>query len=250
MLIHYQMRPLVSPAATGTTRGVTSRLFDSVDAVNTFIQQLLEDSAESGWAVGRSPVHPASLAVCVAGEAAALGLTAVENRSGESPLDTLRPTTLAEARPASLSAVVGLGEQPFHTDGAHLRRVPDFVLLWCLQPNATPTQVWKPRPIGSENRVGIFIVKNGKKTWLAPAIEANGALRFDPVCMTPGDASARWLSEELQSPPPEEVQSVSWDFPGRVLALRNRKVLHRRAALADGDGSRVLVRAAYELVKT
>lgn len=189
---------------------------------------------------------PLSTAAVITREANALGLLAAHNRVGEDPLSTLRPTTAADAKPASLSAVVGLDAQPLHTDGAHLKRVPDYVLLWCAEPSATPTRIWSPwNAVERQDQHGIFVVKSGRNTWLAPAIDSHRSLRFDPICMTPGDSAARRLTAALQSPPAGDVHSVLWDSPGKILLLRNRQVLHGRAAVIEGDTHRKLERIAY-----
>lgn len=217
--------------------------------MESLLGQLLEESRTSGWAVGQLPARAPtrlSSASLLSREAEALGLVIAPNRVGDDPLSTLVPVDVYDAKPSSISAVVGVGEQPLHTDGAHLEQVPDYVLLWCLESNATATRVWWPwDSVSREDEHGIFIVKSGRRTWLAPAVDAHRSLRFDPICMTPGDGAARRLATSLQSPHSDDVQSVIWDSPGKVLLLRNRRVLHGRAAVAQGDTSRQLERLAY-----
>ncbi|GED11304.1 hypothetical protein [Cellulosimicrobium cellulans] len=178
-------------------------------------------------------------------QAEQLGLVPVENRRGQSHVSRLRPTTPQEAHPASLSAQVGLGQQPLHTDGAHLRTVPDYVVMWSETTNSTPTRVWHPRrALSSSDQSGVFIVRSGRETWLSPAHDGGG-LRFDPGCMSPCDAFARRTARILQDPPPDEVHEIRWDTPWKVLVLANRQVLHGRAAVIDGDQERTLGRVAY-----
>lgn len=222
--------------------------------MESLLGQLLEESRTSGWAVGQLPARaPTRLlsASLLSREAEALGLVVAPNRVGDDPLSTLVPVDVDDAKPSSISAVVGMGEQPLHTDGAHLERVPDYVLLWCLEPNVTATRVWWPwDSISQEDDHGIFVVKSGPTTWLAPAVDSYRSLRFDPICMTPGDRAARQLATSLQSPPEDAVQSVVWDSAGKILLLCNRRVLHGRAAVADGDSSRRLERLAYYRTKS
>jgi hypothetical protein len=218
-----------------------------------FLGPLLESSRATGWAVGEAPLehlvnYPDLGSSAVRRMAEAEGLTLVPNRSGEHPVSTLTPVVEDQARPGSLSAVVGLGQQPFHTDGAHLRRVPDIVLLWVLQPCETPTLIWQPRlDRSSEGAAGIFLVEPGGEPFLAPAVTGWSSLRFDPVCMKPADASARRVAGLLQSPPESEIESISWDTPGKMLLIRNHRVLHARAAVVEGETERKVFRAAlYE----
>lgn len=217
----------------------------------TLLETLVDASQKTGWAIGELPPPYAlgqqwPIDAMLTAQAGALGLTAVPNRRGEPAVRELRPTTRDAANPASLSAQVGLGEQLLHTDGAHLRRPPDYVILWCTETSATPTRVWNPwtKVLTSPDRKGVFIVRSGGDTWLTTALKA-GQLRFDPGCMTPADAAARRLAAALQAPPAGEVQQVVWDTPGTVLLIRNRRVLHGRAAVADGDLGRRVSRVAY-----
>lgn len=219
-------------------------------AVESLLKHLIDESRTHGWAIGnlRTTVPGPALgtrAWMLTYEAKQLNLTPVPNRHGEAAHSTLRPTTVMDAHPSSLSATVGMGVQPLHTDGAHLARVPDYVVLWCADTNSTPTRFWAPWNVVSRNdEHGMFVVRSGSRTWLAPAIEPYRNLRFDPICMHPGDAAARRLAVLLQEPPDHEVQSVTWDVPGKVLLLRNRFLLHGRAAVAANDTDRRIERIA------
>ncbi|OKX82253.1 hypothetical protein AUO95_06270 [Corynebacterium glutamicum] len=92
---------------------------------------------------------------------------------------------------------------------------------------------------------GIFVINSGQERWLGSGWDDQG-IRFDPGCMAPADAFARQFSTAIQDSPEEEVESISWDKPGKVLLLRNRRVLHGRAAVAAGDIDRCLQRIAFK----
>lgn len=217
---------------------------------DSLLADLISASRETGWAAGQVQRHmnPGVLWLVgslIGAQARALGLAPAPNRLGEPAVSELRPTTEQDARPASLSAQVGLGEQPLHTDGAHQRRPPDYVILWCMETSPTPTRLWNPRAsIARLDGRGVFVVRSGGETWLAPAWDGM-ELRFDPGCMTAADASARRLAATLQAPLPAEVKTVVWDSPGKVLLIRNRRMLHGRASVADGDLERKVSRVAY-----
>lgn len=215
------------------------------------LETLIRTAETHGWAEeivappGGASIWFTSLGSRLESQAKGLGLVPVENRRGQPHVSTLRPTTPEGAHPASLSAQVGLGQQPLHTDGAHLRKVPDYVVMWSETTNATPTRVWHPRrALWSGDRSGIFMIRSGRETWLSPAHDVGG-LRFDPGCMSPCDAFARETTRILESPPANEVHEIHWDAPGKVLVLANRQVLHGRAAVTDGDQERTLSRVAY-----
>ena len=151
--------------------------------VDSLLERLIGESQTTGWAVGSLPTYGFAgshrvQASTLTWDAKQLGLTPIANREGDDPHSTLRPTAPEDARPASLSAVVGLNAQPLHTDGAHLARVPEYVLLWSAEPNSTPTRVWSPwDAIQVDEQHGMFVVRSGRRTWLAPAIESYRKLR-------------------------------------------------------------------------
>src|SRR5690606_39074406 len=49
-----------------------------------------------------------------------------------SPFSALAPMARAHASPVSYSGIYGLGEFPFHTDLAHWRQPPRYLLLRCV----------------------------------------------------------------------------------------------------------------------
>lgn len=217
---------------------------------SSFLKDLIGESVHRGWAqavmdeLAKVPWRR-GIEDEITFQADQLGLVPAENRRGHSPVSALRPTRQGDAHPASLSAQVGLGEQPLHTDGAHLRKVPDLVVMWSSTTSATPTRVWDARRAGrGKDDSGIFMIRSGGETWLSPARDSGG-LRFDPGCMAPCDAFARETAQILQAPPPDQVHEIAWTKPGMVLVLRNRWVLHGRAAVVPGDEARTLGRVAY-----
>ena len=209
----------------------------------TLLTRLFQASAESGWAV---EVVSFLEITHLRSAAADLGLVPVPNRQGENIVSTLTPTTADRAHPASISATVGMGEQPLHTDGAHHRNVPDYVLMWSTKTSSTPTRIWNPwQWIDPQDQHGMFVVRTGSETFLAPAVTGR-YLRYDPGCMTPADAAARRLHSALQAPPSEAVHDVQWTTRNQILFLHNRTILHGRAALLD-DPDRRIERVSYLL---
>ncbi|WP_396667942.1 hypothetical protein [Microbacterium sp. R86528] len=102
----------------------------------------LEESAveaiQNDWATLRADIRT------LLQDASALGWRPVPIRRGESVLSTLPVVDADEAHPQSLSAVVGAGQQPLHTDGAHHKVMPDLVLLAAVEPSSTPTLLCAP----------------------------------------------------------------------------------------------------------
>ena len=143
-----------------------------------------------------------------------------------------------------MSATVGLGPQPLHSDGAHHFEPPDVIGLFSARPNSTPTVVWTPAmtpgPLPSFVRHGVFTVRTVIGSFLVTALSASG-LRFDPVCMSPGDARARqavtWFADARSS-----AEAIEWDAEDKFLLMDNRRSLHARERVADEDLGREIER--------
>lgn len=191
------------------------------------------DTAQAlGWVV-----LDATLSGCLA-EAHDLGLDAVPTRTGDSAVTSLSAVEPERAHPASLSAATGLGVMPLHTDGAYLRKPPDFTLLEAVRVDPMEdTLLWhiSQSDVSDDALHGVFAVSGRGAPFAAHAIDSVGRIRFDPVCMRPRDRMARraasWFSERA-----EGAYRHSWaSRPGSVLVVDNRMTLHGRAAVTPGS---------------
>lgn len=208
---------------------------------------MLSRAVTSGWSAGVGTLE------AVTAEARRLKLEPVANRRGEPSVSRLRPTTEEEAKPRSLSAQVGLGPQPLHTDGAHQESPPDFLVFVSERPSSTPT--WVCHVHGHDVpwhnlRSGMFLVGVGPSAFFAPALEGQGPsrrLRFDTGCMTPCDARARAATEFLSDT--TSATRFEWTVPGQVLVVDNSRTLHGRGQVDDSDLDRELVRVAFRKAK-
>lgn len=163
-------------------------------------------------------------------------------------VSTLRPMSQEQAPTRTLSAVHGLGAQPLHTDGAHLRRMPDVIVLFAAAPSSTGTTIWKlDRDYPSAISNGVFTVRGNEGSFLAHAY-ANQRLRFDPVCMSPADQLAKEAKNFLENTR-EGAHTHAWSAGNTLLFIDNRKTLHGRDAVADTADveSRIIERAAFYL---
>ena len=151
-----------------------------------------------------------------------------------------------------MSARVGLGQQWLHTDGAHLLRPPEVILLATRTVSTTATRIWsgvvRGTAVGSiiqippeDARLGVFTVHDGRDSFLASAWD--GFLRVDPGCMTPADGYARSAESYFQQLPTFDFE---WDEPDKLLLIDNHNCLHGRATVTEGDQGRVLERRTYE----
>lgn len=188
-----------------------------------------------GWSRQNGTLDDVRLAVSLDGRLRAA-------RAMSSDARVLVPYEADKAPRRSLSAVYGLGEQPLHSDGAHLRVVPDVVLLHSAAPTPTSTVIWTPKPRGADALPaaaanGVFTVRGNGESFLATARDRNG-LRFDPVVMSPGDAFARETIAYLDAARPRSEVHL-WDEPDLLLFIDNRRALHARDEVLDAETRRI-----------
>jgi alpha-ketoglutarate-dependent taurine dioxygenase len=212
------------------------------------LKALAEAARAKGWASGSGDIES------IRKQAASMGWVEVAPRRGDTTVSVLRPVTESAAHPNSLSAVYGLGQQPLHTDGAHLQVPPDVLVFICERPSATPTQLWRPdvparrrRPLSTSSALshGMFLVRNGRDSFYTPALSGSG-YRYDPECMTPCDARAREVQEYFEQQL-SRASAHEWSAAGQVLVVDNRRALHARSAVAEGDLERELTRIAFRI---
>lgn len=212
----------------------------------TDLKSLGAAALANGWASGSGEIES------IRQDAAALGWVEVAPRRGDQTTSVLRPVAAELARTNSLSSIYGLGQQPLHTDGAHLREPPDILVLISDRPSPTSTRIWSSSdstpPRGSPNAAfwhGMFLVRNGRDSFYAPVLDDSAVrYRYDPGCMTPCDARGRQVGQYFQ----EQLANAAtheWTAAGQLLVIDNRMTLHARSAVAPGDAARELTRVAF-----
>ena len=210
----------------------------------TSLESLAALADREGWAEDSGDIKS------VRRQASALGWEEVSPRRGDPAVSVLRPVSQLEARPRSLSAKIGLGVQPLHTDGAHLPDPPDILVLISEESSSTPTLLLRPRAnrgfsggLFAAACHGMFLVNGGRDSFFAPAL-SEGRYRYDPGCMSPCDARAQsvvdYFGESLKL-----AHAHDWLSGGRLLIVNNRRTLHARTSLTDGDEHRSLHRIAF-----
>ena len=175
-------------------------------------------------------------------------------RSVNSGHAILRPKSVMESRSGTFSALVGLGQQPFHTDAAHWAIPPRFLLLQHMD-GETTTPTWI-LDIGSPfflrlrcaMRRSSWLVVGRRLRFLTSGLADVGGepcLRFDPICMKPMDTFARRCrSSLLRIDLLRKAIPVQWR-KNATLVLDNWRVLHARGAV-DSSSTRILCRAYVE----
>lgn len=203
----------------------------------TSLIHLATDALANGWAVSSGSIQD------VVAEARVLGWRSSPVRRGAPDVATLRPVSVQDAHPRSLSAMVGLDQQPFHTDGAHIRQMPDIVVLAAVGRSETPTLLVDPGIPTEHQLQGVFKVSDGRTAFYATAADAENRWRYDPGCMTPADDQARIAAQELEGLAALACRH-EWSETNMVLVIANRRVLHARAAATD-PATRKVQRAAF-----
>lgn len=199
---------------------------------------------QDGWASDSGSVES------IRHQASALGWEEVSPRRGDPTVSILRPVSQMSAQPKSLSAIVGLGAQPLHTDGAHLPVPPDILVFSSEDTSTTPTLLWRPQVQPDRARIpyiqarhGMFLVSAGRESFFAPALEGR-RYRFDPGCMSPCDARAQEVVDYFAGSLQHAIEH-DWSSSDQLLIVNNRLTLHARTALTEGDEQRSLQRIAF-----
>lgn len=202
------------------------------------LEALVGEARRSGWAASVGDISQ------VPGELRRLGWRAVATRRSDAPITSLRVRDSAQARPRSLSAKYGRGALPLHTDGAHMQRPPDFVVLAAKSASPVGTLLSAvPNERVNDWRHGVFVVDGGASQFLATAIDSvTGRYRLDPGCMSPADSRSQAVVSCAQG---LAATALVHRWKARtVLVIDNRKVLHGRMD-AQADPGRTLQRIAF-----
>lgn len=171
-----------------------------------------------------------------------------------------RLTPRATATPNTYSGVYGLDRFPFHTDLAHWRRPPRYLLLRCLRGYADiPTLLVDCRALVDSGGLDILrraIVKprrpqNGSVPLLRlyEQVEYGYRFRWDETFLIPasrvGDLASRHVRTTLESTNP---QAVILAQPGDTLIVDNWHMLHARPPILPGREDRALERVYLETI--
>lgn len=164
----------------------------------------------------------------------------------------LKPYSIGQAPPGSMSSMTGTGSQPMHTDKANSIIPPRFLLFTCIDPGESqcPTEIWS---IDLDTIVHISSPTLFRSGWKANGGRRRRAfycqvvnqlneqrfVRFDPCCMIPpsGDNS---LIEEVYSSLKKECNKTQIFWVGHdILLLDNWRCLHGRGEATESPSRRL-----------
>lgn len=213
------------------------------------LQLALSQARQFGWQLVRGDL------VAIAREIAECAgpIRVIRTRKTDDDVRLLRPQSSEVAPPRSLSAQHGCGPFPFHTDGAHLERPPNFLLMASkgVGDQRVPTHVLRfpttalSPQLSEDIRLGVFRVDAGANSFYTTSRYDDGVngncIRFDPGCMRPVDPRARRLVQTISATSPDHSHSLT--DPNEILIIDNLRVLHSR-----GDASHAPGREIYRLL--
>lgn len=202
-----------------------------------------------GWVSFELPVNSAAqFAETILTVATTLG--EITSNRGRGLIDTLTPLESSDAHSKSLSALTGLGAQPWHVDLAHQQTPARYILLGCEVEGDIPveTELCDRRDLLPDDSVQLaytepFLVKNGRHSFYSTVLtRGEGFIRIDPGCMTPMTKKASRLMTAIQNDEKKLITAIRWK-PGLIAVIDNWRMLHRRAR-AYGAVGRKLVRVS------
>jgi len=180
-----------------------------------------------------------------------LGLVTVDRRHPV-PVRHIRPQDASTANPNTLSSRFGLGRFPFHTDAAHWRTPPRYVLLHCMSTGSggRPTLLVDTAAFDLPARtLGLFRRAVWKTAHRAPFLCAVLAddlpparWRYDLGCMSPWSPAAREASELMCACIDDTSPLVFEWTAGDLLVIDNWRMLHARGVAAARDCDRLICR--------
>ena len=181
-----------------------------------------------------------------------LGPVILDPRTGSTFTDLI-PYESRSAPKESMSSIIGTGEQPMHTDGAHLCEPPRYIALLCLDPGEAicPTQIWRVDaseqgdwPLLLTDPIWIFHDGVGQPFY-SPIVQFhNKALkvRFDSCCIRAASQSHFSATDALNALKQCASPSVVQWCKGKAVIIDNWRCLHARGAGGGSAPSRRLRR--------
>jgi hypothetical protein len=164
----------------------------------------------------------------------------------------------SNAAPNTYSGIYGLERFPFHTDLAHLRRPPRYLLLRCVKGfRDVPTLLIDGRAIIETVTLDILtraIVKPRRPQdgaipllRLCEGVEDVHRLRWDEVFLKPASKIGNIGSQQVKIFLSEvDALSIALVNPGDTVVVDNWRMLHARSPIVAGRESRIIERVYLE----
>jgi len=217
------------------------------DTVAAAAPTLLTSLAQRGWAQYAAHYTDAETVLDVVRRLGALLGKGTGGRAGALE-EVIRPQSLEDAHPRSLSARYGLNELPFHVELSHRSRPCRYLLLGCIEPGScravTKLLEWRELGFSTEElhllENAPILVRSGRRSFYSTLLPPDRAfLRFDPGCIDAiderGRSALRLLEHRVELGSPELHE---WRR-GDILIIDNWRKLHGRGPSHYGSGRRL-----------
>ena len=170
-------------------------------------------------------------------------------------VERISPKMSSQTRPGTMSAIYGMGAFPLHSERAHWRVPPRFLIFRSAGDlSDRPTTLFdshcfaRDRVLAQELLQTPWIVRWGEVSFRSPVLRVPSGgvrpwyVRYDRCCMTTCDQPRNGLAERLECAlAAAEPEYHHW-LPGIVLLVDNWRVLHGRGESSHSDWGRVLER--------
>jgi hypothetical protein len=167
----------------------------------------------------------------------------ISSRVNSTIIDHLVPTESSDAHPQSLSANFGIGNFPFHTDGAYFKIPPRFIIMRYLNgiPKPTPTVICDLNQLNSEDKGylkhSIWKVKSRNNEFLSTILSDDETFfRYDRCVMTPVISikqNESYFESMIDELPKTEI---NWTI-NKVVIINNWTTLHTRPKIKEQEVS-------------
>ncbi len=164
----------------------------------------------------------------------------------------------SNATPNTYSGIYGLNQFPFHTDLAHWRIPPRYLMLRCVNGYAdVPTLLLDGKSFFDTVTLDMLTraifkprrPRNGELALLRLCEPFSGGycFRWDEVFLKPasrvGDVANQHVRNQLKK---SEPLSISLENSGDILLVDNWRMLHARSSIPDGRENRKIQRIYLE----
>ncbi|MEU9690293.1 TauD/TfdA family dioxygenase [Amycolatopsis japonica] len=152
------------------------------------------------------------------------------------------------AEPWSLSGRYGLGEFPWHTDGAISKKPPRYMALLAIecQVGGALTQIFDTRNSDTgidsvADKLQSVVLRGRDKTGRRRTLRARETIdgemlvRWDPRCLEADDRHHKEIDRSIAT---NTVESINWR-PGTLAIIDNWRMLHRRTAVSPSENRRI-----------
>ena len=170
-------------------------------------------------------------------------------------VERISPKMSSHASQGTMSAIYGMGSFPLHTERAHWRIPPRFLILRSVGDTSDrPTMLLDSHHLTLDQQLAQELLQT---PWIvswggisfrsrvlrpSPSGEGRWQIRYDRCCMRPCHRACKNLSSRLeQALMAFEPEQHFWN-PGIVLLIDNWRVLHGRGKSTESDYGRCIER--------